>query len=250
MIFACRDEDWIVPMAYAAKRAYGKRPTKPLLLKLSGYMAKGSKYSKDDRVDVDQVEAMREADEAGDLEGYARLVLSNCEPKNQATRQFKQLLDYRLAWKGWIAQLIGADNTVPLVKQTGPNADKPPAPGPIVDQEDPQKGRWGGKAEDQGRSVRAVVDSLEKEKYYFSLIVESTDGSDLEGPVVFHLHNSFPRSVVTTRSIVGKKRAMLKEWWADGVFAVGVQVKNARGKWISLEIDLATLPRLPKRFMR
>ncbi len=85
--------------------------------------------------------------------------------------------------------------------------------------------------------------------FYFSLVVESIDGSVLEAPVIFHLHNSFPRSVVSIRRIIDGTHAVLSEWNAYGVFSIGVQVRNANGRWISLELDLAKLPDLPKRFL-
>jgi hypothetical protein len=36
---------------------------------------------------------------------------------------------------------------------------------------------------------------------------------------------------------------------AEGIYTVGVQVKNGSGAWTSLELDLATLPGLPKYFL-
>lgn len=110
---------------------------------------------------------------------------------------------------------------------------------PVVHADDLQKQRWGGKARREGRAVRAVLESVEKDLFYFSLVVESIDGSPLVAPVVFHLHDTYPRSVVTIRKIVDEKYATLSDWNAGGVFAIGVQVKNAVGHWVSLEFDLA-----------
>ena len=57
------------------------------------------------------------------------------------------------------------------------------------------------------------------------------------------------RNVIKVRRIIDRRLAKLSEWTATGVFAIGVQVKNASGFWISLELDLAQLPHLPKRFL-
>ncbi len=46
------------------------------------------------------------------------------------------------------------------------------------------------------------------------------------------------------------REATLDQWNAYGVFAVGVQVRDAKGRWVSLELDLATLPNLPRRFLK
>ncbi len=85
--------------------------------------------------------------------------------------------------------------------------------------------------------------------FYFSVIVESTDGSELKPPIVFHMHETYPRSIVTIRRIIDGKQARLNDWQAYGVFAIGVQVKNAKGEWISLELDLARLSTVPTRFL-
>lgn len=118
--------------------------------------------------------------------------------------------------------------------------------------DDPQKGRWGGKSERDGRKVEGVLDKddVSRHLFYFGLIVRSTDGSSLEGSVIFHLHDSYARSVVPIRRIRDRSWASLEEYSATGVFTVGVQVKKRSGGWTSLELDLAKLRNLPLRFRR
>jgi hypothetical protein len=127
-------------------------------------------------------------------------------------------------------------------------AIKPPKPGRILDPDDLQKGRWGGRAGREGRKLVAVLDQVRKSYFFVNLVVSATDGSPLVGPVIFHLHDSFAISVIHIRRIREQSWAMLEEVSTEGVFTVGVQVKDRNNRWTSLELDLATLPGLPKRF--
>lgn len=125
----------------------------------------------------------------------------------------------------------------------------PPTPGPVVDPEDPQRARWGGAAEESGRKVTAKIREVLRTSFTFDVSVSSTDGSPLRSPVVFHLHDSYPKSVVWIRRLQGGE-AVLWEVDSYGVYTVGVQVKDAGGNWIGLELDLATLEGLPERFLK
>ena len=80
----------------------------------------------------------------------------------------------------------------------------------------------------------------------FDAVVESVDGSPLQSPIVFHLHDSFARSAITIRKIREGRRAVLYEVNAYGAFTIGAQVRTARGDWTSLEYNLVDLPGLPK----
>jgi CHAT domain-containing protein len=128
---------------------------------------------------------------------------------------------------------------------------KPPAPGPVIDEEDDQKGRWGGKSQKDGRKVEGVLHKewVRRTIFYFTAIVRSTDGSDLEGPIIFHLHHSFAKTKISISRIRDRTWAALEECSATGVFTVGVQVKTRTGEWTSLELDLAKLKNLPARFL-
>ena len=93
-----------------------------------------------------------------------------------------------------------------------------------------------------------MLESVERDLFYFSIVVESTDESPLEAPVIFQLHSSYPRSVITIRRIAAGQ-AVLQDWNAFGVFAIGVQVKTRTGVWTGLEVDSASLDGLPRRFL-
>jgi hypothetical protein len=250
-VFASRQEDWIIPFGYAADLATKGRIPPKAMQRLAGYSPYWREESNVDPAakPSDMLATMRTADEAGDLAEMVRLILANCED-TPASASLSQLMHYHVQWTGAIGKLVASAPLNPQAQFVPPELeDQPPAPGPISHKDDPQKGRWGGLAERDGRLVRPVLESVERDIYYFSLIVESTDSTELRSPVIFHLHDTFPRSVISIRRIIGGTRAELSEWSAFGVFAVGVQVRNARGQWIALELDLAKLPGLPKRFL-
>ncbi len=124
----------------------------------------------------------------------------------------------------------------------------PPEPPPVIHDVDPQKDRWGGKPQRDGRRMTVELLNTLSRTFSFNVIVESTDSTSLEGPVLFHLHDTFPRSVIHIRRIREGKRAVFEEVTSYGVFTIGVQVKNGQGEWIGLEYDLSQVEDLPQRF--
>ena len=258
-LFASRDEDWIVPIAYAAERANGSQLSEQLARQLTFYgRCNKDKNAKDSGNDM--LANMRCADEAGELVRFSNLLLAECDPALRATNELRFLLECLSAWRGAIDSVIGRDEAklaqtdakamteIIDLRTSAPPGEPPPQPGPIFDFEDPQRGRWGGSSAHDGRQVRVAINSVEREMFFFSVIVESTDWTPLVAPIIFHLHDSYPRSVITIRR-VENQQAVLREWNSFGVFSIGVQVKDATGQWISLEIDLAKTPGLPERFL-
>jgi hypothetical protein len=119
-------------------------------------------------------------------------------------------------------------------------AEIPSFPAPRRDHEDSEKGRWGREHQRDGRRLSAVVRKLEPGWYKADLIVESTDGTQLRPPVIFHLHESFPKSVQKIIKIRDGRTAIFEEIdITGGPFTVGVEVKRADDKLIPLELDLA-----------
>ena len=251
-VFARRDEDWIVPLGYAAARTSHGRLPGSVSQHVAGYVPSLKRARRPaPTVDPpgDPVAAMRLADEAGDLAGLARFFLVESEPDTRSCAELQFLLDCHRTWSDAVAEAIGTDLPSSASRTTPTDSEQPPKPGPILDPDDPQKGRWGGKDRLDGRAAWAVIESVEGDVFYFSVLVESTDGSVLEPPVVFHMHDSYPKSVVRVRRIINQKQARLSEWESNGVFSIGVQVKNSAGRWIALELDLAQTKGLPKRFL-
>jgi hypothetical protein len=251
-IFARRDEDWIVPFGYAAARATHCRLSGSVLKRLAGYaptLKRARKSAPSIELPRDPLAAMSLADEAGDLVGFARLLLAESDQGPQAMEDLSLLLECQQLWSEAITDVIGTESSASEREKPPADTEKPPTPGPVIDPVDPQKGRWGGKDRSDGRAVWAVIESVERDVFYFSVIVESTDESVLEPPVVFHMHDTYRNNVVRIRRIINQKQARLSEWESYGVFAIGVQVKNSAGEWIALELDLANTKGLPKRFL-
>lgn len=110
--------------------------------------------------------------------------------------------------------------------------------------EDPEKGRWGGKAEMAGRRLIGEVTRIKGSDEFFdvTLRVVSTDvARPLTGMVRFHLHPSFKRSVVDVPVENGEARLELQAW---GAFTVGAVCDGGA----TLELDLAEDPKNPKKF--
>ena len=251
-IFARRDEDWIVPFGYAAAQAGHRRLSDSVLKRLAGYaptLRRARKSAPTVELPRDPLAAIRLADEAGDLVGFARMLLAESDQDPQAREELSFLLDCQHLWSHAITEAIGTEPSARESQTTPTYTEKPPKPGPVLDPTDPQKARWGGNDRHDGRAEWAVIESVERDTFYFSVIVESTDESVLEPPVVFHMHDSYKSSVVRIRRIINQKQAPLSVWEAYGVFAIGVQVKNSTGTWIALELDLAQTKGLPKRFL-
>ena len=249
-VFACRDEDWIVPFGYAAESAMSGSYSPVLRERLDKYsrMLPGVDTTLMPRW-ADMLQAMRIADEAGDLVGFARAVLESAGADSLDAQPLKTLLEYRDQWSHAIARFLG-DGVHTEAKSGEPVLDdEPPPPGPIQYKDDLQRSRWGGLSERDGRSVRGVLDSVESDDFYFSVIVESTDGSHLTGPVFFHLHDTYSPNKVGVTRIIDGRRAELHERNSYGIFAIGIQVKDRNGLWTALELDLGKLPGLPKRFL-
>jgi hypothetical protein len=111
--------------------------------------------------------------------------------------------------------------------------------------DDPQKGKWGGKPEVNGRKISANVRPTSFNEEWFNVYLEviSTDANKpLIGEVVFHLHPSFPNDVEKVNAENNIAALNLVAW---GAFTVGVECDGGQTK---LELDLAELPDAPHVF--
>ncbi|MFL6255053.1 MAG: SIR2 family protein [Pyrinomonadaceae bacterium] len=115
-----------------------------------------------------------------------------------------------------------------------------------IDPDDPHKGRWGGRAERNGRVLSAKVAAAEDDPDWFEVKLTvapaTTRGKPLTGKVTFYLHPTFKPDTVTVAVQDGKAEY---EVYCYGAFTVGVLADNGRTK---LELDLSTLPEAPLRF--
>lgn len=114
--------------------------------------------------------------------------------------------------------------------------------------DDPNKGKFGGKAEANGFKLSAaVVKMVDIDEDYFRVSLKvTTDGTrKLEQPVTFHLHPTFNPSTVNVSPISGQ---VILERAAWGAFTVGVEINEANSEPVKLELDLAELAGVPELF--
>lgn len=254
---AQRQSDWIVPLAYATGRLLAALPNaalQPLAERVRGYSPNRSFLSRDDPEDLwlpaprDFNRLLRLADEASDLRGMSGHVLQIARAGAESSgggspaRDLERLAGLLDDWNDLVAA-----HTRRVRPSRDEKTDSPPPPPPVVDEKDAQKGRWGGAATRDGRRLTARVTAVRKSSFNFDLTVESEDGSLLRGPVVFHLHPTFTRSVIAIRRIREGRFATLYDINAYGAFTVGVQVRDGSGRWTSLELDLVEVEGLPER---
>ena len=109
---------------------------------------------------------------------------------------------------------------------------------------DQQKGRWGGLPTTTDWTLEAVVSEHSENWFDIRLVVGPSEGStkQLEAPVEFHVHQSFPKPFYEREPKGG--RAVL-DLSAYGAFTVGVLVRQDDTR---LELDLAELEHAPRRF--
>ncbi len=124
----------------------------------------------------------------------------------------------------------------------------PPLP-PVIHANDPRKGRFGGKSENNFCRLLAEVNPSDVPNFYHvKLWVESTDPltHPLQTEVIFYIHDSFSPSVNTYKPAeFTDGKAVEDELLSFGAFTVGVITDN--GKTL-LELDLADDSRFPKEF--
>jgi hypothetical protein len=115
---------------------------------------------------------------------------------------------------------------------------------PPVNKEDPNKGQFGGEPIRNGRILRCTspVESGAAGWFMFTLSVEAYGTAPrLDGPVVFHLHNTFTPDTIVVDPVAGVARLDLTSY---GAFTVGVDLDDGT----KLELDLASLADAPQEF--
>ncbi len=109
-------------------------------------------------------------------------------------------------------------------------------------EDDPQKGRWGGRSKVNCRILSAKVKELSKHWFAVDLKVTGTMRRPLAGTVKFHLHDSFPEQEEVVKVVNGSATLKLQCY---GAFTVGVEADRGTTQ---LELDLAHLKGAPKIF--
>jgi hypothetical protein len=109
--------------------------------------------------------------------------------------------------------------------------------------DDPQKGRWGGRAESNGLLLRAKVEATGDEDWFdIELGVCVTGQRTLSGQVVFHLHDTFENDRIEV-PVKDNSAVWRTQGW--GAFTVGAEADEGRTR---LELDLSKIEAAPKRF--
>jgi hypothetical protein len=252
--FAARDLDWIVPFGYAAARLLdGREVPGSVVQRMQSYDVGNFSSAKERRapaetLPTDFLKIMQLADEAGDLGGMAAVVLAQADLRDAAAYDFRTLVDCHRNWRKQVEEILASDEKPE--GSVNPRLGRAPDPAPIRNPDDIQSGRWGRQSERDGRALSAKVTDVKQRYFFLDIEVTSTDGTPLEGPVVFHLDESYPRSIIHIRKIRDGSRAVLEEVSAYEVYTVGAQVKNGSGLWIGLELNLATMKDLPVKFRK
>lgn len=104
---------------------------------------------------------------------------------------------------------------------------------------DPQKGQWGGEPRGKGWVLDANVTKIQENWFEVTMTVQAEPGLDqrLTKEVVFHLHDTFPQSIVSAVPTAGGKAEFKVP--AYGAFTIGALVTQDDTR---LELDLAALP--------
>lgn len=123
-----------------------------------------------------------------------------------------------------------------------------PSTVPEIHPDDPQKGRWGGKAVANSKRLQATVTPIDEDEDWFTVRLEvvSTEPAEhpLTGPVVFHLPDAF---VPSTRTVVARNNRAFTDETAWGAFTAGAE--TADGTQLELDLgDPAVAPDVPASF--
>ena len=108
---------------------------------------------------------------------------------------------------------------------------------PIKDDDDPQKGRFGGTEEHNGRRLTAIVDESATKSDWCKVtlkVLSLPNHPPLNRDVTFWLHDTFSPDKYVVRAANGEAELVLRAW---GAFTVGVIADDGSTK---LELDLAT----------
>jgi hypothetical protein len=187
---------------------------------------------------VERVESAEEkATTAEEKATQAEEKASTAEEKATENRETLKAVKEKIVEKNPIKPKVGNMVRGPALQAIGGNPIPCGNTRPIVNPDDPEKGRWGGEVINNNRKVTAQVKPIDKDEDWFKIIlaVTSTDpvNDPLIGDVVFFLHDSFSNSVEKVLPKNGKATLSLIAW---GAFTVGICVEGNT----ELEIDLAS----------
>lgn len=117
--------------------------------------------------------------------------------------------------------------------------------GPIKYPSDPQKGRFGGKSKDNGRTLSVEYSDSRIKDFLNLIITVSADNPNhpFEGDLYLYLHDSFAKSLIKIEAD-GKEKVSY-EIPSYGAFTIGASADDGR---TLLELDLSELKSFPEYF--
>jgi hypothetical protein len=110
---------------------------------------------------------------------------------------------------------------------------------PVTNEDDPQKGRFGGNEQFNGRRISAVVEASSVQSGWCKVDIKVTSlpgFPPLAGKVHFFLHDTFRPDHYVVPVISGEASLVLRAW---GAFTVGAVADDGQ---TMLELDLASSP--------
>lgn len=113
-----------------------------------------------------------------------------------------------------------------------------------IDQDDPNKGQFGGKAERKGWKLSAKIEALPDDPDWFAVHLKmKSKKRALQKGVTFYLHPTFtPQMERVKPDAKGMARYEILAW---GAFTVGAEIQDDGTR---LELDLATVRSAPLKF--
>jgi hypothetical protein len=118
---------------------------------------------------------------------------------------------------------------------------------PIINAEDPQKGRFGGKFHVNGRILYVNYSKSNRSEFLNLTIKVATDNKEnkLQGNVYLFLHNSFPKSIIKLEA--ESKTEVSYNILAYGAFTIGAVTDEGK---TMLELDIAEQRDFPEDFRK
>jgi hypothetical protein len=109
MFAAARDEDWLLPFAYAAHRATAGKVPAPVSLLFEKYQPRQRGFVERSmrrraNAPADVLDVCRRCDQASDLEGAAHFFLAHSDPTPAA--DLRRLLSWYRGWRNAIENLL------------------------------------------------------------------------------------------------------------------------------------------------
>lgn len=177
------------------------------------------------------------------------------DTKNELQVTAEKYEDTKTGLRDTTGKYMGAANALPLANELDDDDEQAALVRKICQEQprgedviDTNKGRWGGKASsDKYKLTAQVVKDEAPYLYKVSLQISSTDNTPLECPVAFVLPEAYDRDVrvIDPEGAVSAGIDVLTFVPFTAAALVGIKSET---EFVSLELDLASLPDRPEGF--